>query len=245
MIGEVVSSHYEDLGAVEPDWIVRDLPKSIRLDVGFETAADEYGVSAIKVKDNLVLRGYYFNNRGSISAYSDQLDQLGETVAQVDDMYRQYREIDPKTKLRHTVTYKTGRQRTDTALHSRLLAGLLPVSGPSRAHFDGFIDEEGDAVMMSHGGTPSRVSVGPVRKFVRDGRSFGGALSKPFVPATILVPQDHAILFNRNTLHRQSGQVRNPFRPAAWFRSIISVVQPSPNLEPFPRASESGQDSSA
>jgi hypothetical protein len=230
MIGQVVSSHYEDLGPIDPNLLEAEPGNNFRAGIEIKTQTDSEGGSVINEAGRLMVIRTLFDDYVDIEEthYSNPTESISHAVTQIDNYYRQYRGIQPDTVLRHGVTYKVGVNRSDVTFHANIASRLLRISGPSGTHFDSFMNKSAEAVMVNHRGTPSRIFVGPTRKFTDNSGIlpiFNGELSRLFVPTSQLVPHDRAILFDRNTLHRQSAQFHNPRRPSVWLRTVIRPIK--------------------
>lgn len=151
---------------------------------------------------------------------------MRNAIAQIDSLYRSHRGVDTNQVVHHGVEYRVGRLRSQAAIMHTMTGNILPFSWPGLAHFDGFLGEDEEAIALNFRGTATQYFTGPVRKFGSD-PFFTGALSRLLVPISTVVPANHAILFDRKTLHLQSPQLHIPWKPGVYLRSIVSIHEES------------------
>ncbi len=220
-VGRVVPSNFVDLGEIEQNWHTPEYDRNIQANCQFETIIGENDELVVAAIGRLTINRATMSN-GRTTEDEALVGNLGRVVSQIDTYYRQYREIPSDTTLMHDVVYKVGRIRGGAAIHHSLTGNLLPFCGPGTTHFDSFIKDSDEAVMINHKGNPTRVFIGPVRKFGND--SNWSRLSRLTALASVKVPHDRAILFDRDTLHQQSPQFNLLFNRGVFLRDIITIL---------------------
>ncbi len=221
MPGSTVASEYVDLGRVEPTWYRPEVVRSQSVKARFQTKIDQDGSITI-LPEGMDEIGTYFLDKENIND-ENLLGSLKDFVTQIDLLYRKYREFSSDTVLAHRVLYRAGRARLRGSNFNIVTGNIFPISGPGFAHFDSFLGDR-DAIILSRGGNPTRIFIGPVRTL--GDRSI---ISRLLMPPSGKLPHDRAVMIDRHTLHKQTAQIHNPFRPAVFLRSTISVVQPPTN----------------
>ncbi len=231
MLGRTVSSQYYDLGEVAPTWHSPEFDRTFAAKATFTTDVLSGSPAVVYMGDLMVRKAVMLDSRRMEDPDQEHrlIDHLQAGVARIDELYRAYRNTPADTFLNHSVGYRVGRLRNASWLHM-LTGNVLPFSGPGLSHFDGFLADDKERVIVNHRGRPTRIFTGPTRKFGPQA-TFSGAASKLFVPASVIAPQDRAILIDNDTLHQQSAQFYPRRNPGALLLTTISVVEPKPSEE--------------
>jgi hypothetical protein len=228
VVGKVVPSEFVELGGVDLSWREDTFPRNAIIRAGFETTfePDEFNNVSKLTGKIVAVRAFSFFPIPIYSTPPNLPDGLRDFVDQIDKPYREYRELNEDITLKHNVTCIVGKSR-GSLLH-QLVGGLLPITNPGGAHFDGMVDAN-DAVIASHGGVPTRIFTGPVLKF---GESLPAKVATTFVSPfrlfashSVIAPEDTAIIIDENTLHQTAPQFFSRKNPNIFFRSFVEVVE--------------------
>ncbi|MEO5628112.1 MAG: hypothetical protein ABIQ89_04480 [Candidatus Saccharimonadales bacterium] len=217
--GEVVASHHVVLGEVEQNWHSAAYDRSIAATVGFETVIGENGIATVIQSEKLKTSAITLRT-GAITEDPVLVSNLSRGIAQIDELYRDYREISADTRLHHDVEYRVGRARLGASILHALTGNILPFSGPGLSHFDDFVNEDEEVIALCHRGVPTKLYEGPTRVF-DEKNVLLASLSRFFVPISVTATQDHAILYDRRMLHAQSAQLLSLRKPGVFLRSVI------------------------
>lgn len=218
--GEVVSSHFVDLGEIDPSWSIVTGGKNVQASASFITSVND-GQYAIDPDAKMRVGCNSFFSTEADSTDNAIAEGIVPTITELDWIYRDFRNISDDIALRHRIDLCVGRSRMRSSFIHSILGSVLPFAPAGLSHFDG-IEPENEAMLINHGGRPTTMYSGPVWKFSKN-PLFTGSVSRFLVPLSQRVAVEHVILFDRNTLHRMSAQIHNPWKPAAFLRDTVSV----------------------
>ncbi len=216
---KVVSSHFYDLGEIQPNWHSAEFDQSMQASVKYETRISPGGELTVATVGKLVVGRSASSSAEDITGEvnADNLTaNLQMAVTQIDGLYRDYREVSPDTALSHALLYRVGKVRSAASILHTMTGNLLPFSPPGTTHRDRFLGDA-EAVIVNHRGNPTRIYVGPVP-------ALSGGISKWFATTSEKAPKDRAVLIDRCTVHRASAQLHVGRAPGVFLRDTIRVV---------------------